>query len=203
MSLTLIGNKPVIGNTDEDLRLDLTYPSIDAKYEYQDTRAVQVKPDEVMRPDLLSINFFSNAYLYDMILKANGIANPFSIDANEIYFAPDLEDLISNNAPSGKQSLSSQSIINQYINPKKASLSDNRLSVIEAQRLQAMKNMATNAAIQGSLLPPNVANVGDKEIAIKGGKIYFGPDVVSGTASCSEPLSKSEFLARLIKNSIQ
>jgi len=81
-------------------------------------------------------------------------------------------------------------------------LTDTRLSVAEAQRLQAMTKLAQSAAIQGSLLPPNVANTGDQEITIKGGLIWFGKDVVGGTASCAEPLSKSEFLARLIKNKI-
>jgi membrane peptidoglycan carboxypeptidase len=35
---------------------------------------------------------------------------------------------------------------------------------------------------------------------VKGGKIYFGRDVVKGKEECAEPLSKSEFLAKMIKN---
>lgn len=203
MSLTILSNKPTRGTTEETLILDLTYPSRTNAYDFTNSFAVVVKPNEAMRPDLLSVNFFGNPDYYDMILKTNGISNPFSIDPGEVYFAPELNELINNNAPSGQESQSAQSIINQYVNPDKASLTDTRLSNAEAQRLVAMTNKASTAAIQGNLLPPNVANTGDREITVKGGKIYFGKDVVNGKQACAEPLSKSEFLARLIKNRIQ
>ena len=66
-----------------------------------------------------------------------------------------------------------------------------------------MKKKSDASPIPGSLLPPNVATDGEREIVIKGGKIYFGKDVVRGKEECTEPLSKSEFLARLIKNRVQ
>jgi hypothetical protein len=203
MSLTILDNKPVIGLTEETLRLDLLYPSMDNLYDYDDSLAVVVKSNESMRPDLLSSNFFGNPYYYDVILKANGISNPFSISAGEIFFSPDLSDLISNLTPSGKQYQASQSVRNQYINPEKKSLTDVRLAIIDAQRLEAMKKKAETAAVKGNLLPPNIANEGDREIVVKGGKIYFGKDVVRGKEECAEPLSKSEFLARLIKNRVK
>jgi len=203
MSLTILDNKPVIGLTEDTLRLDLLYPSMDNLYDYDDSLAVVVKSNESMRPDLLSSNFFGNPYYYDVILKANGISNPFSINAGEIFFSPDLSDLISNLTPSGKQYQASQSVRNQYINPEKKSLTDVRLAIIDAQRLEAMKKKAETAAVKGNLLPPNIANEGDREIVVKGGKIYFGKDVVRGKEECAEPLSKSEFLARLIKNRVK
>jgi len=203
MSLTILDNKPVIGLTEDTLRLDLLYPSMDNLYDYDDSLAVVVKPNETMRPDLLSSNFFGNPYYYDVILKANGISNPFSIDAGEIFFSPELNDLITNLTPSGKQYQASQSVRNQYINPEKKSLTDVRLAIIDAQRLEAMKKKAETAAVKGNLLPPNISNEGDREIVVKGGKIYFGKDVVRGKEECAEPLSKSEFLARLIKNRVK
>ena len=203
MSLTILDNKPVIGLTEDTLRLDLLYPSMDNLYDYDDSLAVVVKSSESMRPDLLSSNFFGNPYYYDVILKANGISNPFSIDAGEIFFSPELSDLISNLTPSGKQYQASQSVRNQYINPEKKSLTDVRLAIIDAQRLEAMKKKAETATVKGNLLPPNIANEGDREIVVKGGKIYFGKDVVRGKEECAEPLSKSEFLARLIKNRVK
>lgn len=198
--LTILSNKPVIGTTEEEMRLDLTYPSRSNTFAYDDTFAVAVKGGEEMRPDILSVNFFGNPMYYDMILKRNGISNPFSINSGEIYFAPDLDDLMSNNAPSGRQWQAQQSVRQQYINPEKRSLTDSRLALVEAQRLEAMRKKADVAASAGSLLPPNIADAGDREITVKGGKIYFGRDVVKGTEECKEPLTKSEFLARLIKN---
>lgn len=198
--LTILTNKPVVGTTDEDLRLDMTYPSRNNSFVYEDTFAVVIRPGEEMRPDILSVNFFANPGYYDMILKRNGISNPFSINEGEVFFAPDLDDLISNNAPSGRQWQSQQSIVQQYVNPEKRSLTDTRLAIVEAQRLEAMRKKAESSAQAGNLLPPNIADAGDREITVKGGKIFFGRDVVKGKEECIEPLTKSEFLARLIKN---
>lgn len=200
MPLTFLTNKPVVGTTEEDLCLDLTYPSRDNNFTFDDTFAVVIKPGDEMRPDILSVNFFANPDYYDMILKRNGISNPFSINEGEVFFAPELDELVRNNAPSGKQIQSQQSVRDQYINPDKKSLTDTRLAIVEAQRLEAMRKKASSATNQGNLLPPNVAGIGDREITVKGGKIYFGRDVVRGKEECSEPLSKSEFLARMIKN---
>lgn len=203
MSLTILQNKPTIGTTNEEFRLDLTYPSVLNRYVFENAFAVVLKKGEEMRPDLLSINMFGNPHYYDMVLKANGISNPFSIDTGEVFFSPELNDLIRNNAPSGRQSQVSQSIRDQYINPAKSSLTDIRMSIVDAQRLEIMKKKSDASPIPGSLLPPNVATDGEREIVIKGGKIYFGKDVVRGKEECTEPLSKSEFLARLIKNRVQ
>lgn len=203
MSLTILQNKPTIGTTNEEFRLDLTYPSVLNRYVFENAFAVVLKKGEEMRPDLLSINMFGNPHYYDMVLKANGISNPFSIDTGEVFFSPELNDLIQNNAPSGRQSQVSQSIRDQYINPAKSSLTDIRMSIVDAQRLEIMKKKSDASPIPGSLLPPNVATDGEREIVIKGGKIYFGKDVVRGKEECAEPLSKSEFLARLIKNRVQ
>jgi len=197
--LVLLENKPVIGTTEETLHLDLCYPSRNPVYSVQDSFAVSVKAGEEMRPDILSANFFMDTEHYDMILKRNGVSNPFSINEGDVFFSPDLHDLSSNNAPSGRQVQSAESMRSQYINPEKKTLYDTRLSLVDAQRLEVMKAKADKADNKGSLLPPNIANAGDREIVVKGGKIYFGKDVVKGVEECSEPISKSEFLARLIK----
>jgi hypothetical protein len=198
--ISILDNKPVIGTTEDDLRLDLAYPSIQNTKTFVDSFAVIVKKGEEMRADILSLNIFSNPYYYDLILKYNGVSNPFSINEGEVFFSPELVDLTDNMTPSGKQKQSQLSVREQYINPEKRSLTDTRLALVEAQRLEAMKKKAQSAIEKGSLLPPNVADEGDREIVVKGGKIYFGKDVTKGTEECAEPLSKSEFLARLIKN---
>jgi hypothetical protein len=198
--LTILNNKPVIGTTEEDLRLDLTYPARTSQYGYDPAFVVVVKKHDSMRVDILSSNFFGAPDFWDMILKSNGIANPFSIDENEVFYAPQLDELISNNSPSGRQTQSAVNIRSQYINPAKKSLTDSRLAIVEAQRLEAMKKKSETSPLRGNFLPPNVASEGDREITISGGKIFFGKDVVRGVEACTEPISKSEFLAKLIKN---
>ncbi len=101
--LILLGNKPVIGLTETDLRLDLSYPSRNPEHSFDDSFAVIVKAGEEMRPDILSVNFFANPDHYDMILKVNGVSNPFSIDKGDVFFSPELHELLVNNAAPGKQ----------------------------------------------------------------------------------------------------
>lgn len=197
---TILNNKPVIGTTEDDIRLDLLYPSRDIKNFFDDTLAVVIQEGEEMRPDMLSVNFFVSPNYYDLILKHNGISNPFSIDAGDLFVAPELGFLVTNNTPNGRQSQVSESVRNQYVNPAKTSVTDNRLAMIEAKRMEAMKKRAELSPSPGNLLPPNVAAEGDREISIIGGKVYFGRDVSRGKDECAEPISKSEFLSRLIKN---
>jgi len=49
-------------------------------------------------------------------------------------------------------------------------------------------------------LPPNYAAFGDTELQVRNGKIVFGPNVTKIDEDCDKPLSKSEFISRLIKN---
>lgn len=203
MILEFLENKPVIGSTREDLRLDLTYPSIQNLFTYKDSYAVIVKPSETMRPDLLANNFFGISDSWDMLLKYNGVSNPFSIDEGDYFFSPEIDELKNNMAPSGRQTKSVTSIRDQYVNPEKKSIVDSRLALVEAQRLEAMKKKSESSFNRGNLLPPNVSSPGDREIVVRGGKIYFGKDVVKGLEECEEPISKSEFLSKLIKNRIK
>jgi hypothetical protein len=203
MQLEVLGNKPVIGNTENELKLELTYPSVQNLFQYRNSYAVAVKPSESMRPDMLSMNFFGVSDSWDMLLKYNGISNPFSINEGDYFFSPEIDELRSNMAPSGRQVREISSIRDQYINPEKKSMVDSRLAIIEAQRLEAMKKKSEASSVKGNLLPPNVASPGDREIVVRGGKIYFGKDVVKGLEECEEPISKSEFLAKLIKNRIK
>jgi len=206
--LTILDNKPVIGTTTEEFRLDLLYRSRDANYLLDESMMVIVKKNEEMRPDILSANFFASTQYYDVLLKHNGISNPFSINEGDIFVSSQLNDMITNNTADAKQSASMESVRQQYANPNKKSLTDTRLTLIAAKRDEAEKNriqsalnkFAQNSNIPGSMLPPNIAEVGDREITVVGGKVYFGKDVIRGTEQCAEPISKSEFLAKLIKN---
>lgn len=204
--LSILENKPVLGNSTEQT-LDLLYPSREPKYIMDDSMMVIVKKGEEMRPDVLSANFYASTQYYDVILKHNGISNPFSIDEGDVFIAAELSDMMSNNSPSAKQRQAVSNIREQYINADKKSKSEARVALIDAKRkeaeqiiaLETMKKMAEKASVPGSLLPPNIAEEGEREITVIGGKVFFGKDVVKGKKECAEPISKSEFLSRLIK----
>jgi hypothetical protein len=47
-----------------------------------------VGEEEVMRPDLLSNKVYGSTDHWELILKYNGISNPFSLDVGEILLVP-------------------------------------------------------------------------------------------------------------------
>ena len=83
----------------------------------------------------------------------------------------------------------------QYLTPEKSSKVDPTLQAFNKR--EQPKKLETNDA-----LPPNYADFGDQEIQIRNGKLYFGPNVTKSKEACEDPISKSEFIAKLIKNRI-
>ena len=107
-------------------------------------------------------------------------------------------------APSGAQDVIADTVRNQYIDVSKKAQSDPKLALAEINRKDAQIKVAEGIGLPSlNNLPPNIAEAGDREIVIKGGKIYFGPDVSKGKQECEVPLTKSEFIAKLIKNRLK
>jgi hypothetical protein len=202
MKLEIFNRKPIVGEKGNE-SLDLTYPSLKFKTQLADRAFVYVKESDQMRPDMMSFYAYGSVSLYDLLLKYNGISNPFSLEMGDILFVADLDGLVDQLVPSGREDPVSQVIRKQYIDSSKASKKDTRLQSIENKRKEAIqKRSQASSSPSTNNLPPNIAEEGDREVVIKGGKIYFGPDVSRNKQECEEPLSKSEFLARLIKNRI-
>jgi hypothetical protein len=154
-----------------------------------------VSKDNAMRIDLIAKSMYGYTDPIEKILKFNGISNPLSIDEADILIVYDLYSLTNNmRDPNGIAQLKTD-IRKQYLSPEKASKTDPKLKDF-SKRTPPKKDEGPNA------LPPNYANFGDQEIQVRNGKLYFGPNVSKGKDACEEPLSKSEFIARLIKNRI-
>ena len=153
-----------------------------------------VSKDNAMRIDLIAKSMYGYTDPIEKILKFNGISNPLSIDESDILIVYDLYSLTNNmRDPNGIAKLKTD-IRKQYLSPEKASKTDPKLKDF-SKRTPPKKD-------GGDPLPPNYANFGDQEIQVRNGKLYFGPNVSKGQDACEEPLSKSEFIARLIKNRI-
>jgi hypothetical protein len=154
-----------------------------------------------MRPDLLSRVGYGNVQFWDLVLKFNGVSNPFSIAADDVFLMPSLEDMREQLSPPGVQNVIADSVRKQYIDTSKKSKQDPKLEQIEKKRREAQRKKAEGVGVQSvSNLPPNIAEQGDREIVVKGGKVFFGPDISKNKQECEVPLSKSEFLTKLIKN---
>jgi len=156
-----------------------------------------VPKDYAMRIDLISQAMYGYTEPVEKILKFNGVSNPLSIDESDILVVYDLFSLTNNmRDPNGIAKLKSD-IRKQYLSPEKASKTDPKLKEFSKRTPPKIDEGAS-----GNALPPNYADFGDQEIQVKNGKLYFGPNVSKGKDACEEPLSKSEFIARLIKNRI-
>ncbi|MCK9446618.1 hypothetical protein M0Q50_07130 [bacterium] len=141
-----------------------------------------------MRPDLISGAVYNNTMYAEVILKYNGISNPFTIKENDIILIPDLDSMqaIMTKA-SGSQTSIASAIRNtyRYIDPIKIPTQDSTF-----KNRQIIRN-AENS------LPPNIADEGEQQITYRNGRVYFG----QGVETCLENgMTQSEFLTTIIKN---
>lgn len=204
MNITIFDLKPVITRNGETFK-DLSYPSIRYNFDPQIVGIVPMNEQMEMRPDLVSRSGFGNEGLWDIILKYNGYSNPFSISKDDIFLIPSLTDMQEQLAPSGEQDITAETVRKQYIDVSKKSKTDPKLIKAENDRKDLIKQKADDIGGIPSInnLPPNIAEAGDREIIIKGGKIYFGPDISKGKQECETPLTKSEFISKLIKKRLR
>lgn len=153
-----------------------------------------VPDSNVMRPDLVTIDMYVVVDDYmEMLLKFNGISNPLAIDKDDIFVMYEPYSTSKNMRNSGTNLEAKNDVREQYLSPEKKSKIDPKLKEFEKRNKQSIKVESTN-------LPPNYAAFGDKEIEIKGGKIYFGPNVSKSITEVGNSISKSDFIARLVKN---
>jgi hypothetical protein len=152
-----------------------------------------VTKDTAMRIDLIAKAMNGTITDCEKILKFNGISNPLAIDEGDILVVFDPISLKNSLRNTSNASQNKLDVRKQYLTPEKKSEVDPKLQ--EFSKRQKAKKSNTNS----TALPPNYAGFGDKEIEIRNGKIYFGTNVTK-SSSYEPPLSKSEYIARLIKN---
>jgi hypothetical protein len=159
-----------------------------------------VTKEDSMRADLISQKMYGFMDNIETILKLNDISNPFCVDEGDILFTFDVTSM-NRAVRSGfnVDETEQQDIRAQYLTPEKKSTVDARLR-------EFSKRDTARKPIDGSAqpaLPPNYANFGDQEIQLRNGKIILGPNVTRQDKDCEKPLSKSEFISRLIKNRLK
>ena len=199
MFLNSLDRKPLFKKKDGAIVRDLTKTMFDFKSNnYLNYSVYRVPVDYEMRPDLIAQAVYNNTIYAEMVLKFNGISNPFSIDTGDVILIPSLDTAKQNVKKRGEEAEGSEAkrIRNsyKYIDPTKAPKRDRDINTFDNRNLGTKKDQ-----VQDGALPPNIAREGDRGITYRNGRVYFGEDI-SESACLKNGMSQSEFLTKVIKS---
>jgi hypothetical protein len=191
-------SKPEIVDKNDILYVNFLEKDINIINPYEGPKIMSyylVTDETAMRPDLCARDMyvFEQSFIENM-LKFNNISNPFTLAPGDILGTFDPYSMTKNTRNTSVSLKSRDQVRKQYITPEKKSQSDPKFTSFDKRNKE--KKKPSNS----TMMPPNFAAFGDKEIEIRGGKIFFGECVSKPQGNDAEPLSKSEFISKLIKN---
>jgi len=189
MFLNSLDKKPAFTRPDGIEIIDLTYSMFDILATNYVSYSIYKVPKEFeMRPDLISGAVYNNSLYAELILKYNGISNPFTIKADDIILIPSLDSMKTIVAKSSGVDVDGGKAIRnsyKYIDPIKIPKTDNAF-----QNRQIVNTPA-------GALPPNIARENEPQITYRSGRVYFG----EGVNTCLQNgMTQSEFLTSIIKS---
>jgi len=171
---------------------DLTQTMLELKDKtYPSYNVYRVPKDYVMRPDLISKAVYNNSLYAEIILKFNGISNPFSIDEGDLVLIPDLQSAKNKikELTKGSGTSAADRIRNtyKYLDPLKMPKKNDVLNAYNQRQI---------VAAPANALPPNLAEEGTSQVTIRNGRAYF-----DGVDTCLKSgVSSAEFLKTVIEN---
>lgn len=118
-----------------------------------------VEADEVGRPDLIALTYYGEGGNLDLILKWNGISNPFSLNEGDVIEIPMYVTSFKKFVKPSRQT--GQSAKDKFVSQRKMTKKD-------VKRLEFLQQKAANLP-NGSreVLPPNRHKTGDTNTTIK------------------------------------
>lgn len=161
----------------------------------------RVGKEEEMRPDLIARQTYGYLSPLEQLLKFNNVSNPFAIQEGDVFTIWDIPSARNFLRPQISNAEAREDIRKQYITPEKKSTVDPRLSDFE-KRTQATKPDPSKGK-NSPALPPNLADFGDQEITLVNGKLVLGGAVSASGQESQEPISKSEFVSKIIKQRLK
>lgn len=190
MFINSLDTKPLITRPDGEILRDLTQTIFDMKNRnYVAYNIYRVPKEYAMRPDLISRAVYNNSMYAEIILKYNGISNPFSIAEGDIILIPNLDSAQQNikTPGSGSNADAATKIRNsyKYIDPIKAPKKSTSLAQFDQR------------TVKEGALPPNINEEGVSQITYRNGRVYFNGN---NEACLKNGMSSSEFLTKVIKN---
>lgn len=191
-----LDNKPLYKNSDDIEFRDLTQTIFEMQNKNFVKYDVYRVPKEYrMRPDLIAKSVYNDTQFTEIILKFNGISNPFSINEGDIILIPDLDSatkkirITGDGTKYNKDEELRKSY--KYIDPLKAPKKGEKLVNFNNRNFGQVVEGAENA------LPPNFAPEGTSQITYRDGRVFFG----AGVNTClKNGITSGEFLSSINKN---
>lgn len=146
--------------------------------------------DYKMRPDLISISGFGTDEYTEIILKLNGIINPFSVDENDVILMPNIDD-VTPNLVDNKNKTNYDNIIksntNKYLD--KSKIPSNSVSNTDYENQNIGKNISSV-----NYSPDNTSSIVNRN-----GRIYFGEN--SDMLCAQNGITSGDYLVAKVSNS--
>ena len=145
-----------------------------------------VEKELEMRPDLIAHAFLKDESYACLLMKYNGISNPFSVHEGMIWRIPDV-DILSGMMVDPLNILSNRAREEAEIVKPKSKQDKNRLDYLKSK---------------GALAVPTSVAL-DESVKVVNGRIIFGNDVTSvKKQDCPDPISRARLKETLLKNKI-
>ena len=185
-----LDKKPLVTRPDGIEVKDLTSSMFDLNsLNYVSYNVYRVPKEFEMRPDLISAAVYNNTLYAEIILKYNGISNPFTIKEGDIILIPNLGSMEAIMAkPTMSETGGAKAIRNsyKYIDPVKI-----------PKRDKSFQNRQIVGGAKDGALPPNFAKEGEPQITYRNGRVYFGDSIET---CLQNGMTQSEFLTNVIKS---
>ena len=161
--------RTLLNKTRDTVKMVLTQPTMlfTNKETQTDVREHIVREDEVTRPDLIALEYYGDQTKTDIILKYNGISDPFSLQPGDVLEIPNSGIAFHKlERPEGQED---NPIKNQFLQGKRFSKKDDR-------RIEALKKKYNKDV----LLPPNVIPIRNQNYKFDKGLVTFGAQAQRG-----------------------
>ena len=122
-----------------------------------------VTPDQIMRPDIISYQYYGSYEYIDVILKANGISNPFCIKEGMFLIIPEQTSVMSQYKP-----------INKSTKPRTQFQDIKRITPIDKKRLEFLAaKSSTKKNGSSENLPPNMLKTDQPSKVVQGNNLIL------------------------------
>lgn len=166
---------------------------ISATFKFEETGVSSgpavISEDEKMRPDLVSDRLYATQDNWEIILKFNGISNPFSLDTGEVILAPPYTAM-------EKMIVPPRLVVEKGTEPSKK----NEDSTIKPKSAKDKQRLDSIRSKVSEVLPPNINLTGVKNVKVVDGKVILGGDMTQTSKTVTNQSSNRNRVQDQLKN---